>query len=391
MSTSAGRILTTHVGSLPRPVDLLDAMRAKHNPSPGDAHDEAAFAAKVREAVIDVVATQARLGIDIVSDGEQGKLGFYAYIRERLTGFEQAPPEPMEVMMGRAKEVRAFPEYYQRYFARRSGPRIGDASRPIKCVGPISYQGHAALQADIDNLRAAMDAAGVEHAFMPAVAPRGVGRNEYYATEEAYVEALGEALREEYLAIIEAGLDLQIDDAWLTNLYTQDDITDVDAQRKEAQKYVELVNYVLRGLPRERVRFHTCYGINEGPRVYDTPFEVFIDIMLAVDAGAYSFEASNPRHEHEWHLWEQVKLPEGKKIIPGVITHSTNVVEHPELVADRVCRFASAVGRDNVIAGADCGFSSNASYETDIPLNVVWEKFKALAEGAEIAGKRLWS
>ena len=387
MSTSAGRILTTHVGSLPRPVDLLDAMREKYN---ADSYDEPAFAVRVRRAVIDVVATQARLGIDIVSDGEQGKLGFYAYMRERLGGFELADPEPMEVVMGRAKEVGAFPEYYQRYFARRSGPRVGNSSTPVKCVGPIVYQGHAALQTDIANLHAAMDAAGVAQAFMPAVAPRGVGRNQYYGSEEAYVEALAAALREEYVAIIDAGFDLQLDDAWLTNLYSQDDIGDVEAQRKEAEKYVELLNHALRGLPIERIRFHTCYGINEGPRVYDTPFEVYIDIMLKVAAGAYSFEAANPRHEHEWRLWEQVTLPEGKKIIPGVITHSTNVVEHPELVADRICRFAGAVGRDNVIAGADCGYSSNASYETDIPLSVVWEKFKSLAQGAEIASRRLW-
>ena len=388
MSSSNDRILTTHVGSLPRPVELLDAMREKYN---APSYDEAAFAAKVRQAVIDTVATQARLGIDIVSDGEQGKLGFYAYVRERLSGFEMAEPQPMEVVMGRAKEVRAFPEYYQRYFAKRSGPRISDASQPMKCTGPIEYQGHAALKTDIENLKAACDAAGVDRAFMPAIAPRGVGNNEYYSSEEAYVEAVAEALREEYVAILDAGFDLQLDDAWLTNLYGQDDIADLQGMRKQAAQYVELLNHALRGLPAERVRFHTCYGINEGPRVYDVPFENFIDIMLSVNAGAYSFEAGNPRHEHEWHLWESMKLPEGKKIIPGVITHSTNVVEHPELVADRICRFASAVGRENVIAGADCGFSSNASYETDIPLGVVWEKFKSLAQGAEIASKRLWS
>jgi 5-methyltetrahydropteroyltriglutamate--homocysteine methyltransferase len=344
----------------------------------------------VRGAVIDVVATQARLGIDIVSDGEQGKVGFVNYVRERLTGFELADPEPVEVTMRRTKEVRAFPEYYQRYFGRRSGPRVG-SSQPVKCTGPIVYQGQAALQTDIDNLHVAMDAAGVDHAFMPAVAPRGVGGNEHYSSEEAYVEALAEALRTEYVAIIDAGFDLQVDDAWLTNLYTEDDIGDVQEQRKEAEKYVELLSHALRGLPTERIRFHTCYGINECPRVYDTPLEVYIDVMLKVGAGAYSFEAANPRHEHEWRLWEQVNLPEGKKIIPGVITHSTNVVEHPELVADRICRFAGAVGRDNVIAGADCGFSSNASYETDIPLSVVWEKLMALAQGADIASRRLWS
>ncbi len=388
MSSSADRILTTHVGSLPRPVDLLDAMREKYN---ADSYDEAAFAAKVRQAVIDTVATQARIGIDIVSDGEQGKLGFYAYVRERLSGFEMADPQPMEVVMGRAKEVQAFPEYYQRYFAKRSGPRVGNSSQPIKCTGPIEYQGHAALKTDIDNLKVAMDAAGVDRAFMPAIAPRGVGNNEYYGSEEAYVEAVAEALRTEYVAIIDAGLDLQVDDAWLTNLYGQDDITDLAGMRKEAEKYVELLNYALRDLPQDRIRFHTCYGINEGPRVFDVPFENFIDIMLKVNAGAYSFEAGNPRHEHEWHLWEHIKLPEGRRIMPGVITHSTNVVEHPELVADRICRFAGAVGRENVIASSDCGFSSNASYETDIPLSVVMEKFKSLVQGADIASKRLWS
>lgn len=382
------RILTTHVGSLPRPIDLLDAMREKYN---AETYDEAAFAARVRNTVIDVVATQARLGIDIVSDGEQGKLGFYAYVRERLSGFEAADPEPMEVFMGRSKEVRAFPEYYQRYFSKRSGPRVGNSSTPVKCTGPIIYQGQAALAADIDNLKAAMDAAGVQDGFMPAIAPRGVGKNEYYASEDEYVAALAEALREEYLAIVNAGLYLQLDDAWLTSLYGQDEIEDLTARRRKAEKYVELLNHALRDIPEERIRFHTCYGINEGPRVYDVPFEDFIDIMLKVNAGAYSFEAANPRHEHEWHLWQSIKLPEGRKLIPGVITHSTNVVEHPLLVADRLCNFASAVGRENVIAGADCGYSSNASYEADIPLSVVWEKFKSLVEGAEIASQRLWS
>ncbi len=381
-------ILTTHVGSLPRPADLLDAMREKYN---AETWDEAGFQQKVADAVRDVVATQKQIGIDIVSDGEQGKLGFYAYVRERLSGFELAEREPMEIMMGRPKEVRAFPEYYGRYFAKRSGPRIGESSTPVKCVGPVTYQGIDALNTDIANLKAAMQAAGATSGFMPAIAPQGVGRNEYYATEEEYVEAVASAMHVEYKAIIDAGLYLQLDDAWLTSLYGQDDVADLAARRKAAEKYVEVLNHSIRDLPAERVRFHTCYGINEGPRVYDVPFEHFIDIMLKVNVGAYSFEAANPRHEHEWHLWERVKLPEGRKIMPGVITHSTNVVEHPELVADRLERFAGAVGRENVIASADCGFSSNASYETDIPMSVVLEKFRSLVAGAELASKRLWS
>jgi 5-methyltetrahydropteroyltriglutamate--homocysteine methyltransferase len=363
-------------------------MREKYN---ADAWDEAAFAQKVADAVREVVATQKQIGIDVVSDGEQGKLGFYSYVRERLSGFELAEREPMEIMMGRSKEVRAFPDYYGRYFAKRSGPRIGESSTPVKCVGPVTYQGIEALNTDIANLKAAVQSVDATEAFMPAIAPQGVGRNEYYGTEEEYVEAVANAMHVEYRAIIDAGFYLQLDDAWLTSLYGQDEIGDLAARRKEAEKYVEVLNHSIRDLPEERIRFHTCYGINEGPRVYDVPFEHFIDIMLKVNAGAYSFEAANPRHEHEWHLWEQVKLPEGRKIMPGVITHSTNVVEHPELVADRIERFAGAVGRENVVASADCGFSSNASYETDIPMSVVLEKFRSLVAGAELASKRLWS
>jgi len=381
------RILTSHVGSLPRPVPLLDAMREKYS---GEPYDEAAFQQKVTEAVRDCVATQKALGIDIVSDGEQGKLGFYSYVRERLSGFELAEREPMEIMMGRSKEVRAFPEYYQRYFAKRSGPRIGESSTPVKCVGPVTYQGMDALNVDIANLKSAMEASGASEGFMPAIAPRGVGRNEYYRTEEEYTEAVANAMHVEYKAIIDAGLYVQLDDAWLTSLYGQDDVEDMPARRQEAEKYAEVLNHSIRDLPQDRVRFHTCYGINEGPRVYDVPFDEIIGIMLKVNAGAYSFEFGNPRHEHEWHLWERFKLPEGRKILPGVITHSTNVVEHPEVVADRLVNFASVVGRENVIASADCGYSSNASYEADVPLSVVWEKFKSLSQGAEIASKKLW-
>ena len=344
------------------------------------------------EAVIDIVATQARLGIDIVSDGEQGKVGFANYVRERVTGFELADPEPMEIVMGRTREVRSFPEYYQRYFAQAQRPPRRRASKPVKCTGPIQYQGLAALQTDIENLKAAMDAAGVDHAFMPAIAPRGVGRNEYYSSEEAYVEALSEAMRTEYVAILDAGLDLQVDDAWLTNLYGQDDISDLagDAQRSRkirraaqprparpaggACSLPHLLRHQRRParLRRTLRALHRHHAQGERRRLFFRGWQPASRARVAP-------------------LGVQSALPEGKKIIPGVITHSTNVVEHPELVADRICRFAGAVGRENVIAGADCGFSSNASYETDIPLSVVWEKFKSLVQGAEIASKRLWS
>jgi 5-methyltetrahydropteroyltriglutamate--homocysteine methyltransferase len=386
MKRSTDRILTTHVGSLPRPHALLDTMRARVG---GEAYDDAAWQAQVKQTVADVVRKQAECGVDVVDDGEVGKVGFFAYVRERLSGFEPGPPDP-DPYSGRGRELRAFPEYYARYLGRRTGPRIG-TSNPVQCIGPVRYTGEAALQTDIANLKAAMQGLNVVEGFMPAIAPRGVGRNHYYKTEEEYTSAVADAMHEEYVAIVNAGLVLQVDDAWLTSLYGADESIDLPVRRREAEKYVELLNHALRDIPAESVRFHTCYGINEGPRVYDVPFEDFIDIMLQVNAGAYSFEAANPRHYHEWHLWERFKLPEGKSLIPGVISHSTNVVEHPEFIADLLCNYASLVGRDAVIAGADCGFSSNASYDTDVEDRVVWAKFQSLSEGAALASKRLWA
>jgi len=385
MKRSTDRILTTHVGSLPRPHALLDTMRARYN---HEAYDEAAWQAQVKQTVADVVKKQAENGIDVVDDGEMGKVGFFNYVRERLTGFEPGEPDP-DPYAGRGRELRAFPEYYARYLGRRTGPRIS-SSNPVKCTGPVTYVGHEALQTDIANLKAAMQGVNVVEAFMPAIAPRGVGRNFYYKTEEEYVEAVANAMHEEYQAIVDAGIVLQVDDAWLTSLYGADESIDLQVRRREAEKYVEILNHSLRGIDPANVRFHTCYGINEGPRVYDVPFEDFIDIMLKVNAGAYSFEAANPRHYHEWHLWERFKLPEGKSLIPGVITHASNVVEHPEFIADLICNYASLVGRESVIAGADCGFSSNASYDTDVEDRVVWAKFASMAEGAALATKRLW-
>jgi len=386
MKRSTDRIITTHVGSLPRPHDLLDVLSDKVNGRP---YDAAAFEARVKQAIDDVVKIQADAGIDVVNDGEQSKAGFFSYVRDRLTGFEPGDPEPFEAAMGRPRELKAFPDYYRRFFGRRGPKRVGSAA-PVVCRGPVSYVGHEALQADIANLKASMQGKNVLEGFMPAIAPRGVGRNEYYKTEADFVEAVANAMREEYAAIVEAGLVVQVDDAWLTNLYSRTEEEDTAGLKKEARVYVELLNHALRGIPTDMIRFHTCYGINEGPRVYDVPFKEFIDIMLEVDAGAYSFEFGNPRHAHEWHLWEQFKLPDGKNVIPGFVSHTTNVVEHPELIADQICNFASLVGREAVIAGADCGFSSNASYETDVEEHVVWAKFEALAEGARLATQRLW-
>jgi 5-methyltetrahydropteroyltriglutamate--homocysteine methyltransferase len=260
------------------------------------------------------------------------------------------------------------------------------------CTGPVSYKGLPALQQDIATLKAALAGQRHEEAFMPAVSPSNLAnwnRNEHYKTEEEYLYALAEALREEYRAIIDAGLILQVDDPLLASYYVMHPEASVEDCRRWAIGRVEVLNHALRGLPAERIRYHTCYSINIGPRVHDMELKHLVDIMLRVNAGAYSFEAANPRHEHEWRVWESVKLPEGKSVIPGVITHSSNIVEHPELIAERIGRFARAVGRENVIAGADCGFASFAA-TCEVHPSIVWVKLQALADGARLASRELW-
>ena len=378
------RILTTHVGSLPRPHDLLDMMQRR---LAGGACDEAAYQARVRDAVAECVHTQAKTGIDIVCDGEQSKTGFYAYVRARLGGFEARPQQRRQMF---AAEVAAFPEYYEQYF---SHSMLGGAVAPVTpliCTGPVLYRGEAELQQDIDNLKAAL--ADMPHcaAFMPAVAPSGVGENEFYPTEEDFLYAVGAALHREYRAIVDAGLILQIDDPFLSDLFGNPAL-DANQRHARAELYVASLNASLRGISSERIRYHTCYGINHGPRVHEAALGDVVGYMLKVNAGAYSFEAANPRHEHEYHLWESVKLPAGKVLIPGVITHSSNIVEHPEWIAERLLRFARLVGRDNVIAGVDCGFSSQATYRTEVHPTVIWAKFAALREGARLASRQLWS
>jgi 5-methyltetrahydropteroyltriglutamate--homocysteine methyltransferase len=378
-----GRILTTHVGSLPRPHDLLDMMKAAME---GRAIDEAAYRARIRDAVAVCVRKQAECGIDIVCDGEQSKPGFFTYVGERLEGFEARPERPRTTF---GAEVAAFPEYYAEYFkAAMTGGAVAPVV-PLVCTGPVGYRGGAALRRDIDNLKAAL--AGVEHvaAFMPAVAPSGVGENEYYNTDEAFFHAVGQALHEEYQAIVDAGFLLQIDDPFLSDLFG-DPSFDARQRVERAEIYVSALNASLRGIPPESVRYHTCYGINHGPRIHEAALADVAAYMLRIDAGAYSFEAANVRHEHEYHLWETVKLPEGKALIPGVITHSSNIVEHPAWIAERLERFARLVGRENVIAGADCGFSSQATYHTEVHPTVIWAKFEALRDGARIASERLW-
>jgi 5-methyltetrahydropteroyltriglutamate--homocysteine methyltransferase len=381
---SLDRIFTTHVGSLPRPEDLLDLMKAK---VAGLAYDKVAYDKRVKSAVAECVRKQVQTGIDFVSDGEQSKPGFFTYVRERLEGFEERPKQKRRMF---PDEVAAFPEYYEKYFREAmTGGAIAPIV-PLVCTGPVSYRGEEALERDIENLKAAAGETHAHGVFVPAVAPSGVGTNEYYQTEEEVFHAVGAALRTEYKAIVDAGLLVQVDDPFLCDIFG-DSALGAARQRARAEMYVEALNESLRGIPPEKVRFHTCYGINEGPRIHEAALADVVGYMLKVNAGAYSFEAANPRHEHEYHLWESVRLPEGKVLIPGVITHASTIVEHPALIAERLVRFAKLVGRENVVAGADCGFSSQASYHTEVHPTVVWAKFEALREGARLATKQLWS
>jgi 5-methyltetrahydropteroyltriglutamate--homocysteine methyltransferase len=385
MKRSTERILTTHVGSLARPKDLLEIMDAKLK---GEPYDNDAYNKRVRNAVAEVVRKQVECGVDVVTDGEQGKASFNAYLVERLSGFEPVA-NAQERLAARMKlnEARAFPEYYEKYFAEHMcgvGP-----NQQVVCTGPISYKGQEAVRTDIENLKTALDGLKPEEVFMPAIAP-GFWNNKYYRTEEEFQFALAEALRVEYRAIVDAGFILQIDDPSLTRLYRTEPSLSVAERVRDAEIYIEALNHALRGIAREKIRYHTCYGINEGPRIFDIDLKDIVGLMLKVNAEAISFEAANVRHEHEWHLWEQLKLPDGKIVIPGVITHCSNIVEHPELIAERIVNYAKLVGRENVIGGGDCGFSSQATFTPEVHPTIVWAKFQALAEGARIATRRLW-
>jgi 5-methyltetrahydropteroyltriglutamate--homocysteine methyltransferase len=383
VKASTDRILTTHVGSLPRPKALLDLMR---NMLDGRG-DELDFADGLREAVVDSVRQQVAHGLDVVTDGEQSKTGFSRYITERLDGFKL---RPRPAGAGFAPEVADFPEYYEQYFRRAMyGGAVAQAAT-LECVGPVGYVGQQQIARDIANLKEATRGSEVEDIFMPAVAPSAVGRNAYYDTDEEYFFAVADALHVEYQAIVEAGFVLQVDDPFLSELFSFSELPR-DECRERADLYVSALNRALTGLPAEKIRYHTCYGINEGPRVHDAPLSELVGFVLKISAGAYSFEAANARHEHEYHVWERTRLPEDKLLIPGVVTHSCAIVEHPELVAERISRFARIVGRERVIAGADCGFSSQATYNPEIHPRVMWAKFDALAEGARLASQGLWA
>ena len=389
METSTDRIITTHVGSLPRSPRLIELMAQIER---GELKDHASFDAQVDEAVSAIVRKQADLGIDVIDDGEVGKAGFITYINERLGGFEPIAGQRKSVWDG-TKEALAFPEFYEpisRAIAasKSSPPGFGH----LACVGPITYTGHASLQRDLARLRQAMK--GLDHleAFVPAISPATLEwwqENRYYKTQDEYLIALCDALHDEYKAIVDAGFIVQIDDPQLASQYLFQADWTIGQCRKWAERRVEALNYALRDIPEEKVRHHTCHSIDVGPRTTDMELADIMDIVLKIRAGGYSFEAANPRHEHEYALWDELKLPDGKVVIPGVITNACVVIEHPKLVADRIIRFAERVGKENVIAGTDCGFATFA-VTADIKPSIVWAKFSALVEGARLASQQLW-
>lgn len=386
MKRSVDRLLTTHVGRLQRPDQLTARMDDDPDARP---HDDA-FRAELRGAVRRVVREQVDAGVDIVDDGEFGKLAWIAYLRSRLGGFEPAG-EPLAFSLG--PDRVDFKDYYD-WAESRDGVTYfkspGRHAAPIawQCTGPIEYTGHDAVDDDIQNLKAAVKATGAAEAFMPATAPGITGwTNAFYESEEEYLFAVADALREEYQAIVEAGLVLHIDDPMMAHQWTEmlpGVVDDVDAFHRACALSVEALNYALRGIPPDRVRFHICWGSWHGPHTTDAPLAVIMPMLLKLNVGAYLFEAANVRHEHEWELWGEVGLPEDRILVPGVVSHATSTVEHPELIARRLLNFASVVGRERVIAGTDCGLGYRVHPQ------IAWAKLRALSEGAALASERLW-
>jgi len=388
MKRSTDRILTTHVGSLIRPQALQDILRAKQA---GQPYDQAAYETCLKQSIDDVVSRQAEIGVDVVSDGEFGKaISWNQYVVERLSGFElRAIPAGYRPGVPGADRTR-FKEFYAELDVRE--PMAN--AKMVACVGPVKYIGQDILRRDIDNFKAALKGAKVEEAFMPVVAPSSVlpdRKDEYYKGEAEWLDAVTAAMRTEYRTIVDAGFILQIDDARAATAYDRMVPPGTfEEYRRWLAKFVESLNCALEGIPEDRVRYHVCWGSWPGPHVSDVALKDIVDLILKVRAGAYVIESANPRHEHEWQVWKNVKLPDGKVLIPGVISHATNVVEHPELIAERITRFANLLGRENVLAGTDCGFAQGTFYRRVHP-TVMWAKFEALVEGARLASKQLWN
>jgi 5-methyltetrahydropteroyltriglutamate--homocysteine methyltransferase len=385
MKRSEKRILTTHVGSLVRPPELKALSRFGKDPA--EVHPASDTQQEIlRQATAEVVKKQAAIGVDIVSDGEFGKSSWSNYILDRISGFEIRPHQLRPVAwLGR--DLQRFGEVIARELPSALTGRPTEA-----CVGPIEYRDRAPIRQAIDNFLSALQGVKVEEAFLTAVAPASTaydGVNEYYTSEKEYVFALAEALRQEYLEIHQAGLLLQVDDAVLANMYDHLVQQSPERYREWAQLRVDALNHALRDIPEDRVRYHVCFGSWHVPHLADAPLEEIADFIVQVRAGAYSIEAANPRHEHEWRVWQGGRLPKGRILIPGVITHHTITVEHPRLVADRIIRYAKLVGPENVIAGTDCGFAQVDVIER-VPAPVMWEKFQALVEGAALATKELY-
>lgn len=408
MKRSTDRVLVTHVGSLVRPLELRKLIDARELGKTGldEKHD-----ALLRTSVGEVVAEQEKAGVDIPSDGEFGKLGWARYVSSRLTGMtarKRRPDEKNSNSTTAGRDAHKFTEFYAAYAAIAGYQWTGsfeplNADIPLnsanatndtitECVGAITYK-DAEIKRDIANFQAALKGRHFEEAFLPVAAPesaRGTRQNRYYKTEEEYFTAIADALHQEYRAIIDAGFLIQLDDAYLAHEY--DRLLNFKTEKevhKSFEAYIELLNYSLRGIPKEKVRYHVCWGSWNVPHTSDVPLRTIVDLILRVKAQAYALEAANPRHEHEWEVWKDVKLPDGKILIPGLVTHSTNVVEHPGLIAWRIKNFVSLIGRENIIAGTDCGFSQ--SYSTiRVHPQVQWAKLEALVEGARIATKALW-
>ena len=382
MQRSQDRILTTHVGSIVRPQAMLDLASFRSGPP----KDPVEYAKVVREAVFEVVRRQVAAGIDIVNDGEYGKSSWANYVLERISGFETRPGKPSPlVWLGRDRE--RFPELVEKEFGSTPGSFMS-----YVCTHPIEYRRFADIQRDAANLKAAIAGTGATEGFITVVAPASAvfnGVNEFYGNEREYIFALAEALRQEYLQVVNAGFVVQVDDAVLANMYDHLVRQSPQEYRKWAELRVEALNHALRDIPPEKVRYHVCFGSWHLPHTSDAPLEELADLILQVRAGAYSLEAANPRHEHEWRVWQKVKLPPGKILIPGVITHHIITVEHPQVIADRIVRYAKIVGRENVIAGADCGFAQVDHLQRVHP-SVMWAKFEALAAGAKLATQELW-